>query len=77
MTDLTLSFNLQRPMCNCRTGFTGDSCQLRHYDNDLMFVFEDDWKSKFEAIDQHILRHGLESLRKEIDRSEVPVTTAI
>ena len=49
-------------MCNCRTGFTGDSCQLRHYDGDLMFVFEDDWKSKFEAIDQHILRQGAKRL---------------
>ena len=62
-------------MCNCRTGFTGDSCQLRHYDNELMFVFEDDWKSKFEAIDQHILRYGFDA--QKTDSSQVPVTFSI
>ena len=50
---------LDRSMCNCPTGFTGDACQLRHYDNDLWFVYEDDWKSEFEDMEKHILRYQM------------------
>merc|ERR1719378_73207 len=48
-----------RSMCNCRTGYTGDACQMRHYDNELMFVFEDDYKSQFEDSEAHILRYQI------------------
>ena len=48
-----------RSMCNCKTGFTGDACQLRHYDTDLWFVYEDDWKSKFDQMTSHILRYQM------------------
>ena len=33
-----------RWMCNCRTGYTGDQCQLRAYDEYMMFITDKDYK---------------------------------
>ena len=40
--------HLGRFMCNCLTGFTGDACQLRAYDEYMMFVTDKDYQGMYE-----------------------------
>lgn len=46
-------------MCNCKTGYTGDACQMRAYDEDLLFVFDKDWKTNFDQQQAAITHYQL------------------
>ena len=41
---------LGRFMCNCRTGYTGDSCQLRSYDEYMMFLTSEDYEKMYNEV---------------------------
>ena len=68
-------YYMERYMCNCRTGYTGDACQVRYgkievvltqsiiqmraYDEELLFVFDKDWKTNFDEQQARIIHYQL------------------
>jgi len=52
-------YYMERYMCNCRTGYTGDACQMRAYDEELLFVFDKDWKTNFDEQQARIIHYQL------------------